>query len=86
MISSLLKAPLKCPLRDMRQTSRLGVDSEGGGVAAQIVPGAAESVVDGIFVRLHRQYAAGRGKRITKQTILGAVREVREIHSLESAR
>ena len=36
------------------------VDSEGGSVAAQRVPGAAESVVDGIFVRLHRQYAAGR--------------------------
>ena len=36
------------------------VDSEGGSVAAQKVPGAAESVVDGIFVRLHRQYAAGR--------------------------
>ena len=61
------------------------VDSEGGGVAAQIVPGAAESVADGIFVRLHRQYAAGRGETYHEANNLGAVREVREIHSLESA-
>ena len=36
------------------------VDSEGGSVAAQRVPGAAKSVVDGIFVRLRRQYAVGQ--------------------------
>ena len=62
------------------------VDSEGGSVAAQRVPGVAESVVDGIFVRLHRQYAAGRVETYHEANNLGAVREVREIHSLESAR
>ena len=62
------------------------VDSEGGSVAAQMVSGAAESVVDGIFVRLRRQYAAGRVKTYHKANNLGAFREVREIHSLESAR
>ena len=62
------------------------VDSEEENVAAQRVPGVAESVVDGIFVRLHRQYAAGRGETYHEANNLGAVREVREIHSLESAR
>ena len=55
-------------------------------MAAQRVPGAAESVVDGIFVRLHCQYAAGRGETYHEANNFGAVREVREIHSLESAR
>ena len=55
-------------------------------MAAQMVSGAAESVVDGIFVRLHRQYAAGRVETYHEANNLGAVREVREIHSLESAR
>ena len=55
-------------------------------MAAQMVSGVAESVVDGIFVRLHRQYAAGRGETYHEANNLGAVREVREIHSLESAR
>ena len=62
------------------------VDSEGGSVAAQMVSGVAESVVDGIFVRLHCQYAAGRGETYHEANNFGAVREVREIHSLESAR
>ena len=55
-------------------------------MAAQMVSGAAESVVDGIFVRLRRQYAAGRVETYHEANNLGAVREVREIHSLESAR
>ena len=55
-------------------------------MAAQMVSGVAESVVDGIFVRLHRQYAAGRGETYHEANNFGAVREVREIHSLESAR
>ena len=62
------------------------VDSEGGSVAAQRVPGAAESVVDGILCVCTVNMQQAGWKRITKQTILGAVREVREIHSLESAR
>ena len=62
------------------------VDSEGGSGAAQMVSDAAESVVDGIFVRLRRQYAAGRVETYHEANNLGAVREVREIHSLESAR
>ena len=47
------------------------VDSEGGSGAAQMVSDAAESVVDGIFVRLRRQYAAGRVETYLTQTGAG---------------
>ena len=62
------------------------VDSEGGSVAAQRVPGAAESVVDGILCVCTVNMQQAGGETYHEANNLGAVREVREIHSLESAR
>ena len=62
------------------------VDSEGGSVEAQRVPGAAESVVDGILCVCAANTQQAWGETYHEANNLGAVREVREIHSLESAR